>query len=121
MERGGGRKRSTSNDSNSSCKKTRQGKPHNSFSCERHREHHVTNTSMLQGNLKEEFAKILIKSRAVNLWNSSSSSVIGSSCDLHHDETSADEYHDDDLYCNHLNKVQLPWCPLYAHLVLICR
>ena len=113
MDHGGGRKRRIVNDSNSSSKKTRQRKNNNNFSCEtnqrfRHKsvnscEHHVTNTSVLQGEqLRKEFVKKLIKPRAVNLWSRVTSS--SRECD---DKT--DIYHHDNLYHNHLNMVQLLW------------
>lgn len=116
MESGGGRKRSIVDGSNSSSKKTRQRKDNDNFACETNQcfryksvnscKHHVTNTFELQGEeLKKEFAKKLIKPRAVNLW----SNVTSSSRDVEYDKTSTDVYHHDDLYHNHLNTVRLPW------------
>ena len=116
MESGGGspgRKRSIIDRSNTSSKKTRQRKDNDNFSCETHQcfrphscEHHVMNTSMLQGeHLRKDFAKKLIKPQAVNLC----SSVTSTSRDVEYDKTSTNAYHHDDLYHNHLNTVQLPW------------
>ena len=119
MERGGGRKRTAVTDECSSSKKIRQRKNNDTFSCEIHQrfrhessnslrlcEHHVTNTPGLQGEqLRKEFAKKLIKRRAVNLWSKDdTSSSHDADCA---DKTSTDVYHHDDLYHNHLNTVQL--------------
>lgn len=110
MDNGGCRKRSNITLLNSSCKKTRQRKPEDSFSYETHHEHHVTNTSLLRGEqLRQEFVKKLITRRVINLC-SSSSSITDSLRDLDSDtKTSEDIYHHDDLHSNHLNKVQLLW------------
>ena len=100
MERGGGRKRSISNDSNSSCKKPKGGKSklNDSFCCKTDCEHHVTNASSLRGEqLRREFVKKLIKPRAVNLWSDKAR--------YHDGKPSKVEYHHGDLHCNHLNKV----------------
>ena len=112
----GGRKRSIVDGTDSSSKKTRHRKDNNNLSCETHQcfrhksanscEHYVTNTSVPQGEqLRKEFAKKLIKPRAVNLW----SGVTSTSRDVEYDKTSNDVYHHDDLYHNNLNTVQLPW------------
>lgn len=116
----GSRKRSTTDNVDSTCKKRRHRKNKESFSCEIHQhshadkssfcEHHVMNTSLLQGEqLRQEFVKRLIRPRATNIWNSSATSAIIRSCDLGSDnKTSVSIRHHDDLYYNHLNKVQLP-------------
>ena len=100
MQRGGGRKCSISNESYSSYKKIDQRKLNDSSLCKANPEHHVTNVSLRREELKQEFAKKLIKRRVVNLWSDDSRDLT---------DDGKPEYHHDDLYCNQLNKVWLAW------------